>query len=626
MAGQGAFTLTVGGGNFTPQTVVSWGATKLPTTYVNGNLLTAEVSNELIAQATADPLAAGDPAQPPPAGVVSVNNFDAQGNLPPTQFYADRAYCTIGVVVQPNAVKVSPASPTTLDQITALVTGDWNTGCIPTSPQVTFSGNQVIVTSTNPGQFCTFAFTPYEVQVRFGPLPVGNYEVVFRDVRDGQTTELGRRAFSVRYARPAISLLDPGSATAGDAPFSLKVEGSNFVSGVSAVYWNGQQRSTTFVSGSELLAQISAADIATPGNAQITVRSSANAISEAALFPIAEAPPSITSLSPDSAVEDSGTITVRVLGKNYASDAVAFWTNAEGVNEQLSTRFLSSAQLEATVPAAKLTTPGTYPVSVLSRGLTSAGAHFAVNALDPGTGPPPAVGATTNAASFTGGVARGSIAAIFGTNLAGATAHAESIPLPRILAGARVLVAGVEAPLFFVSPLQINFQVPFEAPLGQAVPVQVVRDNVVGPTASLVVTDYALGVFAYERQPGVRDPIITHLNGELVTPSNPARPGEVVVVYATGVGVLDNPPATGAAAPSDPPSASRVLPQAILAGSSSGTTVRVLFSGLTPGLVGLVQMNIQLPTTRPPDADLKLGLRFGEQDQYLLVPIPVAQN
>jgi hypothetical protein len=37
-------------------------------------------------------------------------------------------------------------------------------------------------------------------------------------------------------------------------------------------------------------------------------------------------------------------------------------------------------------------------------------------------------------------------------------------------------------------------------------------------------------------------------------------------------------------------------------------------------------MNIQLPTTRPPDADLKLGLRFGEQDQYLLVPIPVAQN
>lgn len=42
--------------------------------------------------------------------------------------------------------------------------------------------------------------------------------------------------------------------------------------------------------------------------------------------------------------------------------------------------------------------------------------------------------------------------------------------------------------------------------------------------------------------------------------------------------------------------------------------------------MGLIQMNIELPASRPPDADLKLGVRFREEDSYLLVPLPVAME
>ena len=56
--------------------------------------------------------------------------------------------------------------------------------------------------------------------------------------------------------------------------------------------------------------------------------------------------------------------------------------------------------------------------------------------------------------------APGSIATLFGTNLAAATATASGVPLPRQLGGTRVTWNGVAAPLFYVSPTQINFQVP----------------------------------------------------------------------------------------------------------------------------------------------------------------------
>jgi sugar lactone lactonase YvrE len=69
---------------------------------------------------------------------------------------------------------------------------------------------------------------------------------------------------------PVLTSLTPSSAAAGGPAFSLTVNGSNFVSS-SLVVWNGAFRTTTFVSGTQLTAAITAADIASPGTAQVAV-------------------------------------------------------------------------------------------------------------------------------------------------------------------------------------------------------------------------------------------------------------------------------------------------------------------------------------------------------------------
>ena len=236
------------------------------------------------------------------------------------------------------------------------------------------------------------------------------------------------------------------------------------------------------------------------------------------------------------------------------------------------------------------------------------------------------VAATVNGASFQAPVARGSIATLFGTNLAGSISQATAVPLPRTMAGVRVVVAGVDAPLFYVSPVQINFQAPFESPVRSDVSISVVRDGVAGPESAFRIDDYALGVFQFQRVPGTFDPIVLHADGSLVSPSNPARPNEVLVIYATGVGDLDNAPRTGEAAVANPLATSRITPGIILSGPTSQAPVTSLFTGLAPGFVGLVQLNVQLPAQRPTDPDLRLGIRFRATDDYLFFNLPVAQN
>src|SRR5205814_5351732 len=89
-----------------------------------------------------------------------------------------------------------------------------------------------------------------------------------------------------------------------------------------------------------------------------------------------------------------------------------------------------------------------------------------------------------NGASFSRDaiVSPGSIVSLFGVNLALATQSASALPLPTTLAGTQVLVGGTAAPLFYVSPTQINFQMPTEA-VGASVSVIVVSAGIPSLTA-----------------------------------------------------------------------------------------------------------------------------------------------
>ncbi len=199
-------------------------------------------------------------------------------------------------------------------------------------------------------------------------------------------------------------------------------------------------------------------------------------------------------------------------------------------------------------------------------------------------------GGVVSAAGFGAAISRGSIGTIFGAGFADTPTSAPGVPLPRDLQGIHVTVGGFDAPLYYVSPGQVNFQAPFELPLTGTASVILSKAGVPSQPAAVTLQDYAPGIFTYPGAGGVL-PVIVKLDGSLITPANPARPGDVLVVYATGLGDIVTPQQTGAFTTSDP------LPAAKLPATASlGTaTIAVDYAGLTPQLVGLAQFNLTIP-------------------------------
>ncbi|MBI3696813.1 MAG: hypothetical protein HY238_18500 [Acidobacteria bacterium] len=224
--------------------------------------------------------------------------------------------------------------------------------------------------------------------------------------------------------------------------------------------------------------------------------------------------------------------------------------------------------------------------------------------------PAPAItsGGIVNGASFAlapAPVAPGSIISIFGTNLAASTAQASAVPLPTQLAGITVKVNGTPIPLFFVSPGQINAQLPFEAPPGRATAV-VTSSAGDSRSETFNVASSAIGIFPF---PSSNRAIALNQDGSVNGPENPEGRGRVIVVFLTGQGPVTPPVPTGRAAPLD------TLSPAALPGAATigGSTAPVMFLGLTPGFVGLAQANIQIPSDITPGAQVAMSITVGGQ-------------
>ncbi len=211
-------------------------------------------------------------------------------------------------------------------------------------------------------------------------------------------------------------------------------------------------------------------------------------------------------------------------------------------------------------------------------------------------------GGVVNGASFASGqaVAPGSIISIFGSNLAETIAGAARLPLPLALGAVSVSfdqpAAGLSIPgrFFFVSPGQLNVQVPWEFAGLTSVMLKVRIDDTVSAVYTLQLSDYAPGIFEYTIG-GQKLGVVTHADGSIVTPSSPAKKGETVIVYATGVGPVDQQQASGSAAGAQPLAHTTQTP-AVTVGSQSAS---VLFSGLAPFFVGLYQLNVTIPSGTP---------------------------
>lgn len=237
--------------------------------------------------------------------------------------------------------------------------------------------------------------------------------------------------------------------------------------------------------------------------------------------------------------------------------------------------------------------------------------------LDTGAGVPTiSDGGVVNAASFASQLSPGAIATLFGGTLVPINEEATTLPLPREMQGLKILFDGVEAPLFFGSAGQVNFQVPSEAEVGEAL-VFVEARGLRGTLAPGVVQLDAPGVFTYTSASGALEPVVIHADGSLVTPESPARPGEVLVIFFTGLSSVSNRPASGEAAQVSPLSTATIDPVV----SIGGERAQVLFAGLTAGLVGLAQLNIQLPTELPAGDRAALEIRLGSSRS---VPVELA--
>ncbi|HWY48029.1 MAG TPA: hypothetical protein VNX70_11640 [Bryobacteraceae bacterium] len=214
------------------------------------------------------------------------------------------------------------------------------------------------------------------------------------------------------------------------------------------------------------------------------------------------------------------------------------------------------------------------------------------------TAPVSAAGGVVNNGTFAAGesLAQGDIAALFGDQLTyGDPQQASSLPLLTTLGGTQVLVNGQPAPVYYVSPGQINFEIPIDAATGDAT-VQVVRNSQAGNLAYLNIQPSEPRFITN----GGTYAIMTTPNGALTgIPSHPVTAGDIVVIYTIGLGPTSPPVPSGTASPTNP--LATIDPATVQAcfGNNSpfspAPCVNPQFVGLTPAFVGLYQINLAIP-------------------------------
>ena len=218
-------------------------------------------------------------------------------------------------------------------------------------------------------------------------------------------------------------------------------------------------------------------------------------------------------------------------------------------------------------------------------------------------------GGAVNAASFQNTAAPGSYISLFGNNLvdssmlfnaSGDAATAEVSPncapascLPISIDYTNVSFdvpsAGISVPgyLSFGGTGQVNVLVPWELEGQSSVQMKVISDGLAGNVLTVPLSDYAPAFFG--------SGIVAAVNataGNVVTASTPVKAGDVLELFANGLGPVTNQPASGFPAQSSPLSQTKSTPVVTIGGKQAA----VSFSGLAPGYVGLYQINVTVPS------------------------------
>ena len=215
-----------------------------------------------------------------------------------------------------------------------------------------------------------------------------------------------------------------------------------------------------------------------------------------------------------------------------------------------------------------------------------------------------------DAASFNQGkpVAPGSWIAVFGTNMSDTTQGNNGIDTafdncPQCSVVSQPLPMGIDGTAFsfdasslslpgrfnYVSPTQLNIQVPWELAGQASATVKVMVNYTYGAEYTLTLADYSPGIFVTDST--TQAAAALDQNNKVVTTSNPVASGSTVQLFLNGLGAVSNTPADGAGAPSSPLAETPTKPIITI----GGKTATVSFSGLAPNYASLYQVNFVVP-------------------------------
>jgi uncharacterized protein (TIGR03437 family) len=274
------------------------------------------------------------------------------------------------------------------------------------------------------------------------------------------------------------------------------------------------------------------------------------------------------------------------------SDKTQPWT-ASIFPANRTTAWLTASQLSGNGPAQITLTasgagfePGVYRATVVIQSANAVPQYinvpvmFVLGGSSSGT----AIAGVANPATYQTTASPGMLLSVFGSNLANTTETASGNPLPYSTAGVSATVNGLAAPLLYVSPAQINLQVPYAAGAGPAV----LGINNNGQIAG----------FPFQIAPSSPG-ILGDANGNLV-PNAAVRQGGITTLYVTGIGEV-SPALKTAYSPSSGTSPASVpkplLPFSVTVG---GVPAFLQYVGISPGLIGTAQVNFTVPASVPP--------------------------
>lgn len=234
----------------------------------------------------------------------------------------------------------------------------------------------------------------------------------------------------------------------------------------------------------------------------------------------------------------------------------------------------------------------------------------------------PSVSASNAASYFTGWLAPGMIASLFppqassvqfGTQTGSFNTLPNPLPLPTTLADLQVLVNGTAAPLFYVSPTQVNFQVPSGTPAPGTADIQVVSQSTGQIYAdSTVQMNLTAPAFFTQNAQGTGQIAALNQDNTVNSVTNPAARGSVVQFFGTGQGMIAGAPADGAAAAGALPSSMPI--QVIINGPSFVDPSNIQYFGLAPGFVGVWQLNVVIPQNVPPSSSIPVVITVNDNN------------